>query len=130
MGKKKASYTAEFKLKVILYADENGKLSAAQQLDVAPKYVRTRCYQKNCPFKKNITWQYSEWLRMAQHLLAPTRRLKRPVNEFCGLKLLIPAHLISKDFKVMGISNALDVTEDSYVDTCYWHYVCCTNWQT
>jgi hypothetical protein len=24
----------------------------------------------------------------------------------------------------------LDVTEDSYVDTCYWHYVCCTNWQT
>jgi hypothetical protein len=25
MGKKKASYTAEFKLKVILYADENGK---------------------------------------------------------------------------------------------------------
>jgi hypothetical protein len=50
--KKKASYTTEFKLKVILYADENGKLSAAQQLDVDPKYVHTRCYHKELSFQK------------------------------------------------------------------------------
>jgi hypothetical protein len=29
VGKKKASYTAVFKLKVILYADENGKWASA-----------------------------------------------------------------------------------------------------
>jgi transposase-like protein len=46
MGKKKASYTAEFKLKVIHYADKNGKRAAARKFDVDPKCVRTWCNQK------------------------------------------------------------------------------------
>jgi hypothetical protein len=39
IGKKKASYTAEIKLKVVLYAEGNEKWIAAQQIDVDPKCV-------------------------------------------------------------------------------------------
>jgi hypothetical protein len=51
MGKKKASYTAEFKLKVILYADENGKLAAAWQFDMDLKCVQSK---KKSFFQKDL----------------------------------------------------------------------------
>jgi hypothetical protein len=46
MDKKKASYTAEFKLKAILYADKSGKEATDCQFSVEPKCVCTWCNQK------------------------------------------------------------------------------------
>lgn len=45
MGKK-ASYTADFKLKVIAYAEQHGKRTAARKYDVDAKCVRRWCAQK------------------------------------------------------------------------------------
>jgi hypothetical protein len=42
MGKKKASYTAEFKLKVTLHPDKNGKPLVLKS-DMVPKCVCTCC---------------------------------------------------------------------------------------
>jgi transposase-like protein len=43
-GKKKASYTAEFKLKVVLQADKNGKQAAARKFDVDSNSEHTDTY--------------------------------------------------------------------------------------
>jgi hypothetical protein len=61
--------------------------------------------RKESPFKKNFTWQYAKWISMAKHPLTPTQRLKwEALLEV--YQLLITSDLISKSFKVMGISNA------------------------
>ena len=39
-GKKKRSYSMEFKKKVVVYAEANSNRSAASHLDVEPKRVR------------------------------------------------------------------------------------------
>jgi hypothetical protein len=40
MGNNKASYNAEFKLRVIIYTEENGKQATVQQFGADPKCVR------------------------------------------------------------------------------------------
>jgi transposase-like protein len=56
MGRK-ASYTAEFKLKVILYADENGKKATAQQFNMNPNVYTHGAIKTIILSKKNFTWQ-------------------------------------------------------------------------
>jgi hypothetical protein len=54
--------------------------------------------------------------RWLQHADWSGQLCQRIANGFCRFKLLIPADLISKSFKVMGISNALHTTEDNYIE--------------
>jgi hypothetical protein len=60
----------------------------------------------NRPFEKNFAWAYKEWIRMAQHRLTPTARLKQSVlSDVCQWILCawIAADVISKSYKVTGI---------------------------
>jgi hypothetical protein len=61
MGKK-ASYTAEFKLKVTLYADENEKKATAQQFNMNPN-VYTHGAIKTIILSKR-TLHGSEWMSL------------------------------------------------------------------
>lgn len=74
----------------------------------------------NRPFKAHFTRQYSEWMRSATHTLTPTGRIKRAsLSTVCEWIISawnsIPLETVAKSFKVTGLSNALDGTEDDAV---------------
>jgi hypothetical protein len=70
------SYSAEFKLKFILYADKNGKQAAARQFDVDLRCFCTWYNQKGIILSERRR-QYSKWISIAKHLLTSTWTLKQ-----------------------------------------------------
>lgn len=71
----------------------------------------------NRPFKVEFRRQYSEWIANGDHDETPTGRLKRaPLATVLGWILTawnsVSTDIVSRSFKVTGISNDLDGTED------------------
>jgi hypothetical protein len=109
MGKKQANYTAKLKLKVILYAEENGTRAVALQLNMDPKCICTWCSKKkrNRPFK-GPTQQYGKCISTAKHPLTPTWRLRQAAlfEVYQWIFQAWIAYYIRFDIRVMRISNA------------------------
>jgi hypothetical protein len=99
-----ASNTAQFKLKVIIYTDKDGKQAATSQSNMDSKCVCTGCNEKQSAFQKEF---YPATQRGDEN--------GTTLVVFNMLGLLIPAYVISKCFKVTRISNALGATGDKYM---------------
>lgn len=74
----------------------------------------------NRPFKAEFRRLYSEWMAAGHHEKTPTGRLRRASLQLVCSWILnawraVSADIIVKSFKVTGISNAMDGTEDDLI---------------
>ncbi|KAG0425010.1 hypothetical protein HPB47_027800 [Ixodes persulcatus] len=114
MGKHLTSYTAGFKLKVVAFALEHSKRAARRHYNVDKKCVRRWCNQKDALASMNKTRR--AFCGMLQPLYVDVNRpfkveFRRCYTEWMAISLGI----VAKSFKVTGISNKLDGTEDDLV---------------
>lgn len=140
MGKYLNSYTAGYKLKVIEYALEHGKRAAGRKFDVDEKCVRRWCAQKEALRNTNSTkrafrgeqCKFPDLEEDLLHYVTEVRNdglaLTTDMLRVKGLALAtvlgwilsawssVSTDIVSRSFKVAGISNSLDGTEDD----CLW----------
>jgi len=74
----------------------------------------------NRPFKNNIRKLWADWMVNSAHELTKAGRLKRPsyvevVNWVRNAWDNIPKDMVVKSFKVCGISNAQDGSDDGLI---------------
>lgn len=74
----------------------------------------------NRPFKAEFRRQYMEWMASGGHEQTPTGRLKRAslatvLGWILSAWSSISTDIVCQSFKVTGISNSLDGTEDDFL---------------
>jgi hypothetical protein len=73
------------------------------------------------PFKVAFWWLYDQWMTTTKHELRPSGRMKcTPLLIVCEWILaawcLVSPEIVEKNFKVAGISNEMDGSEDFMIN--------------
>ncbi|KAG0414191.1 hypothetical protein HPB47_008619 [Ixodes persulcatus] len=125
MGKYRRAYAAGFKLQVVKYAEEHGKRAARRKFDVDEKCVRCWCIQQKDIAETNRTrkafrGKQCKFPKLEEELVEYVRTTRRDgyavstemIREFHRFVNALRRDHVYDLFKVTGISNAMDGTED------------------